>query len=79
MLRRKHRFSYYSSEDGKDTFERYWVLSWDHEAGLNEAEYYSNLDEAIDRASELEGLGDEEAREAAEAMKRLRDRHVVRV
>ena len=78
MLKRKHRFSYYTSEDGKDTFDRYWVHSWDQEAGVNEAEYYSDLDEAIDRASELGGLGDEEAREAAEAMKRLRDRHVVR-
>lgn len=78
MLKRKHRFSYYSSEDGKDTFDRYWVHSWDQEAGVNEAEYYSDLDEAIGRASELGEQGDEEAREAAEAMLRLRDRHVVR-
>ena len=78
MLKRKHRFSYYSSEDGKDTFDRYWVHSWDNDAGVNEAEYYSDLDEAIDRALELGQLGDEEAREAADAMKRLKDRHVVR-
>ena len=78
MLKRKHRFSYYTSADGKDTFDRYWVHTWDHEAGINEAEYYNNLDEAIDRALELGGLGDEEAREASEAMSRLKDRHVVR-
>ena len=78
MLKRKHRFSYYSSDNGKDTFDRYWVHSWDHESGLNETEYYNNLDEAIDRASEFGVLGDQEAMEAAEAMKRLRDRHVVR-
>ena len=78
MLKRKHRFSYYTSEDGKDSFDRYWVHSWDHEAGVNEAEYYDNLNEAIDRALELGQLGDEEAGEAVEAMRRLRDRHVVR-
>lgn len=78
MLKRKHRFSYYSSEEGTDTFDRYWVHSWDHEAGVNEAEYYSKLDEAIERASELGSQGDEEAMEAAEAMRRLRDQRVVR-
>ena len=78
MLKRKHRFSYYSSEDGKDTFDRYWVHSWDNDAGVNEAEYYSDLDEAIDRALQLGGLGDEEAREAADVMTRLKESHVVR-